>query len=81
MNFCFFAEEPLLTAIQPEVTVYVGQSTELRCEMSGINPDDITWSRIGGQLPLTARPSANILRYYMLYTKRFISPSLCCWIT
>ncbi|KAK3867232.1 hypothetical protein Pcinc_027289 [Petrolisthes cinctipes] len=55
-------EEPLLTAIEPEVTLYVGQSAELRCEMSDINPNDVTWSRISGRLPVTARPSANILR-------------------
>lgn len=55
-------EEPILTAMDPDVTLYVGQSAELRCEMSGINPNDVRWSRIGGRLPLAARPFANVLR-------------------
>ncbi|KAK8750302.1 hypothetical protein OTU49_014768 [Cherax quadricarinatus] len=55
-------EEPLLAAIQQDVVMYVGQTAELRCETSGINPNDVRWSRIGGRLPPGAIARGNLLR-------------------
>ncbi|XP_050723887.1 basement membrane-specific heparan sulfate proteoglycan core protein-like isoform X5 [Eriocheir sinensis] len=55
-------EEPLLTAIDPEMTLYVGQTAVLRCETSGINPSDVRWSRINGRLPPNALARENTLR-------------------
>ncbi|XP_045130066.1 basement membrane-specific heparan sulfate proteoglycan core protein-like isoform X13 [Portunus trituberculatus] len=55
-------EEPLLTATDPQVTLYVGQTGELRCETSGINPNDVRWSRVNGRLPPSAVTRGNILR-------------------
>ncbi|KAK7083866.1 Basement membrane-specific heparan sulfate proteoglycan core protein, partial [Halocaridina rubra] len=54
--------EPLLTAIQQDLLMYVGQTAELRCEASGINPNTVTWSRVGGRLPPGALPRGNLLR-------------------
>lgn len=53
----------MLAAIQQDVVMYVGQTAELRCEASGINPNDVRWSRIGGRLPPGALERGNILRY------------------
>ncbi|XP_071516712.1 basement membrane-specific heparan sulfate proteoglycan core protein-like isoform X3 [Panulirus ornatus] len=55
-------EEPLLAAIQQDVVMYVGQTAELRCEASGINPNDVSWSRVGGRLPPGALARGNLLR-------------------
>ncbi|CAL4124571.1 unnamed protein product, partial [Meganyctiphanes norvegica] len=55
-------EEPLLTAMQPNPVFYVGQNQELRCEVSGINPNTVSWTRQGSRLPLNAFPRGNILR-------------------
>lgn len=60
--FCV-SEEPLIVASQQDITMYMGQTAELRCETSGINPNDVKWSRVGGTLPHDALPRANTLRY------------------
>ncbi|XP_047486482.1 basement membrane-specific heparan sulfate proteoglycan core protein-like isoform X22 [Penaeus chinensis] len=55
-------EEPLLTAIQQEIVRLVGQTAELRCEASGIDPNAVSWSRVRGSLPSNAVIRGNLLR-------------------
>ncbi|XP_042860326.1 basement membrane-specific heparan sulfate proteoglycan core protein-like isoform X47 [Penaeus japonicus] len=55
-------EEPLLTAIQRDIVRFVGQTAELRCEASGIDPNAITWTRLRGSLPGNAVTRGNLLR-------------------
>nr|XP_045613717.1 basement membrane-specific heparan sulfate proteoglycan core protein-like isoform X12 [Procambarus clarkii] len=55
-------DEPLLTAITPYVEVDVGQTAELRCEASGVDPNSIRWTRVEGELPHGAIQQGNILR-------------------
>ncbi|KAG7156952.1 Basement membrane-specific heparan sulfate proteoglycan core protein-like 3, partial [Homarus americanus] len=44
------------------MVMYVGQTAELRCEASGINPSDVRWTRMRGRLPPGAIEHGNLLR-------------------
>ena len=57
-----FSDKPLLTATEPTRTIYKGQSAELRCESSGINPSSIRWTKDSRRVPQNAIPRANVLR-------------------